>query len=91
MSLSGTQRRNLKSRAHHLNPVIIVGQKGVTSEILTATDKALNDHELIKLKFIDFKDEKKELSSVIADSLNANLIDIIGNIAIYYRENIENK
>ena len=81
------QKRHLKSKAHHLNPVVIVGQKGVTNEILTAVDRALNDHELIKLKFIDFKEEKKELSSFIANSLNANLIDIIGNVAIYYREN----
>ena len=89
--LNESQKRDLKSKAHHLQPVIIIGKKGVTEEILAAIDKALNDHELIKVKFIDFKDEKKELSAHITNSLNANLIDIIGNIAIYYRENIENK
>ena len=89
--LNGSQKRDLKAKAHHLQPVIIVGKKGVTDEILAAIDKALNDHELIKVKFIEFKEEKKELSSHITNSLNANLVDIIGNIAIYYRENIENK
>lgn len=85
--LNSGQRRKLKSLAHHLEPVVMVGQKGITESLSKAVDKALSDHELIKIKFVDFKDEKRELTGEIISSTNAGLVGIIGNIAILYREN----
>lgn len=85
--LNSGQRRKLKSLAHHLDPVVMVGQKGFTESLARAVDRALSDHELIKIKFVDFKDEKRELTGKIAASVNAGLVGIIGNIAILYREN----
>ncbi len=87
IELSSGQRRKLKSLAHHLDPVVMVGQKGFTESLSKAVDKALSDHELIKIKFVDFKDEKRELTGEIVSSVNAGLVGIIGNIAILYREN----
>lgn len=85
--LSSWQIRKLKSLAHHLEPVVMVGQKGITESLTRAVDKALNDHELIKIKFVDFKDDKKNLTDVIVSSVNAAFVGIIGNIAVLYREN----
>ena len=85
--LSSSQRRKLKSLAHHLEPVVMVGQKGFTENLAKAVDKALDDHELIKIRFVDFKDEKRELTDEIVKSTESNLVGIIGNIAILYREN----
>ncbi len=81
------QKRKLKALAHHLDPVVMVGQKGFTESLAKAVDRALSDHELIKIRFVDFKDEKRELTDEIVSSLNAGLVGIIGNIAILYREN----
>lgn len=85
--LSSGQRRKLKAMAHHLEPVVMVGQKGITENLSKAVDKALGDHELIKIKFVDFKDEKRELTDEIVLSTHAALVGIIGNIAILYRKN----
>lgn len=87
--LNGRQRRKLKSLAHHLNPVVQIGQKGLTESLIKAVDKALADHELIKVKFIDFKDEKHDLAEEVVRETASSLVGIIGNIAILYRDNPE--
>ncbi len=89
MELTTKRRIELRARAHELDPVAQIGKMGVTPESLTHIDKALSDHELIKVKFIGFKTTRRELSSEIANATNSTLIDIIGNIAIFYRENPE--
>jgi len=87
--LNGRQRRKLKSLAHHLNPVVQIGQKGLTEALIKAVDKALSDHELIKVKFVDFKDEKHDLAEEVVNETGSVLIGMIGNIVILYRENPE--
>lgn len=85
--LGSGHKRKLKSMAHGLDPVVFVGQKGITGSLIKAVDKALSDHELIKIKFVDYKDEKKELSDEIVRNTGSSLVNIIGNILILYREN----
>ncbi|HOP28290.1 MAG TPA: ribosome assembly RNA-binding protein YhbY [Spirochaetota bacterium] len=87
--LNGRQRRKLKSLAHHLNPVVQIGQKGLTEALIKAVDKALSDHELIKVKFVDFKEEKHDLADDVVKETGSALVGMIGNIAILYRENPE--
>ena len=84
-----SDRKKLKSDAHHLKPVIHVGKNGLTPSLISAVDKALLDHELIKIKFQDFKEEKKDLAAKIADETGSEIISIIGNILTVYRENEE--
>jgi RNA-binding protein len=81
------ERRKLKSLAHHLKPVLQVGQKGLTESLITAADQALEDHELIKIKFMDFKEDKREITDEIASRTGAETVTIIGNIAVLYRSN----
>lgn len=87
--LNGRQRRKLKSLAHHLKPVVQIGQKGLTDSLIKAVDKALSDHELIKVKFVDFKEEKHDLAEEVVSGTGSALVGMIGNIAILYRENLE--
>jgi len=87
--LSGRERRDLKSRAHHLNPLLQIGQKGLTENVIKAFEKAIDDHELIKVKFIDFKEDRRGLSLNLSRETGAALVDIIGNVAIFYREKAE--
>ena len=88
-TLNNTTKNQLKKLAHKLKPVVLVGQKGLSDTLIQAVDKALEDHELIKIKFVDFKDEKIDLIDKIVQATNAALVNIIGNIAIIYRENPE--
>jgi RNA-binding protein len=83
--MKDSTRKNLRSLAHHLKPVVIIGAKGVTEQLLGSVDLALKDHELIKVKFGEFKEDKKEISAEIAKSTKSELVGIIGNIAIFYR------
>lgn len=84
-------KQSLKARAHHLNPVIIIGAKGLTSAVLEETNIALEAHELIKVKInAADKDEKLDIANSICDSLSADFIQLIGNIAILYRKREEN-
>lgn len=83
--LSKKQRKYLFKQAHSLDPVIRIGKQGVTEQVIKAVDQALLDHELIKVKFGEFKDDKHELAEKIAESTGAGLIRIIGHVAVYYR------
>jgi len=87
MELTSKMLAGLRARAHGLDPVVQIGKFGVTPEALANIDKALSDHELIKIKFIGFKEARIELSSEIAGATGSILIDVIGNVAILYRVN----
>lgn len=84
--LTGSARTYLRGLAHHLKPVILVGQKGLTESFIEAANEALEEHELIKVRFNSFKEEKKTLAKEIEEKTRSELIGQIGNIAIYYRQ-----
>ena len=84
--LKGSQRKYLRSLAHHLKPVVMVGKNGVSEKLMASVNAALNDHELIKVKFVEFKEDKKEISKEIEQSTKSEVVEIIGNIAIFYRQ-----
>ena len=84
--LTSRERNILRKEAHTLKPVIMIGKNGVTPKLKAAVDAALADHELIKVKFLDFKEDRRALTGALSDSVKANVISVIGNIAILYRE-----
>jgi len=84
-TLKGSQRKNLRAQAHHLKPLVMIGAKGVTDQLVGSVNIALNDHELIKVKFGEFKEAKKDISEEIAKATKSELVGLIGNIAIFYR------
>ena len=87
--LSSFQRKFLKGQAHSLEPVILVGKQGVTSSLIKTTDNALNDHELIKVKFVDLKDQKKALIEEISKKTGSEVVGTIGHVAILFRPNAD--
>lgn len=84
--LKGSARKYLRSLAHHLKPVVMVGRNGISEQLTASVAAALNDHELIKVKFSEFKEEKKEIAEEIATVTKSEVVGIIGNIAILYRQ-----
>lgn len=90
-SLTSGQRKHLKALAHHLTPVVMYGQHGLSLGFLGAMELALKDHELIKMKFINGKDQKRDLAPEIAGKTGAVLIGLVGNVALYYRHNPKKK
>ena len=86
MELTSKQRKILEKAAHDLQPVVIVGGAGMTEGVIQMADKALADHELIKVKFNEYKEEKQELTTELSEKTNSTLVRIIGNVAILFRE-----
>lgn len=86
MELTSKQRKILEKAAHDLQPVVIVGGAGVTEGVISMVANSLKAHELLKIKFNEYKDEKVELTQDICFQCNATLVRIIGNVAILYKE-----
>ena len=84
--MKGSTRKYLRSQAHHLKPLVIIGRNGINQQVIGSVDLALKDHELIKVKFGEFKEAKKEMSGEIANATKSEVVGIIGNIAILYRQ-----
>jgi RNA-binding protein len=86
--LEGFQLKYLRGVAHGLKPVVFIGQKGLTPEVLSAAEKAFERHELIKVKFNDFKEkeEKTEISARIEKETGSENVGMIGHMAIFYRQ-----
>jgi len=87
MSLNNKERKDLKSRAHHLKPVIRIGQKGVTDNLIQETELALDIHELIKVhNSSEDRDGRKTDAESLAEQCHASIVDHIGKTAILYRK-----
>lgn len=82
---AGAELRALKARAAHLNPVVKVGKLGLTDAFYKALDTALLQHELVKLKFDEFKEQKKELVPQIVERSGSQLVQRVGNVAVLFR------
>jgi len=85
IELTSKQRKFLEKNAQPLSPLVQIGGAGVTAEQIKQIDSLIAIHELIKIKFNEFKEEKRELSEEISQKINATLVRIIGNTAIFYR------
>jgi RNA-binding protein len=85
--LQGYQKRYLKGLAHGMKPLVFVGQKGLSPAVIKAVDESLQKHELIKLKFIEFKekDQKEEIAGAIEEETSSELVGMVGHVAIFYR------
>ena len=85
-TLTATQRKRLRSLAHRLQPIVLIGKHGVTDTVIGAVDDALEIRELIKIRFNEHKDAKKLLTAEIALRTRCEIAGIIGHVAILYRE-----
>lgn len=75
----------LKSRAQLLKPSIRLGRAGMTPAFLAAFEECLRRSQLIKLKFDEFKEERKTLSKQLAEQTGSRLVQQVGHTAVFYR------
>jgi putative YhbY family RNA-binding protein len=84
--LTPTERRALRARAHHLHPVIMIGEAGLTPAVLKEVDIALKSHELIKIRVLgDDRDRRAGLIGEICAALDAAPVQKIGKILVVFR------
>lgn len=93
IELKGFQRKYLRGLAHDLKPVVFIGQSGITSSVEQAVNEALDAHELIKLKFIEFKkkEQKEQLIAAVQERTNCDNVGMIGHVSILYRRHKDAK
>jgi len=87
-SLQGFQRRHLRKLAHGLRPVVHVGAAGISPSLLDALDRALDDHELVKVRLHEPED-KKATARTLAERSGAELCGLVGHTVILYRRHPE--
>ena len=85
-ALTSAQRRKLKAIAQRLDASIKIGKNGLTDGFLKELDDALKRNELVKVRFVEFKEEKKELAPKIAEQTQSHLVTRVGHVAVYCRE-----
>ena len=86
MELSNADKKRFRKIGHSLNPIVTIAQKGMTDNIRLEIERALSDHELIKIKLLAAdREEKKALTTIICDECNAECIQSIGHIILLFR------
>lgn len=86
MSLSIAEKKRFRRIGHALSPVVMTGSQGLTDGILAETDRALEDHELIKVRVNgEDREERAEAMQQIARSTKAVVVQTIGKIVLLYR------
>ncbi len=92
MQLTNKQKQHLKSLAHKLKPVVMLGSNGLTEGILAEIELALAHHELIKVKIAtDDREMKQLIADTIVSKVNAVKVQVIGHILVIYRPSEEQK
>jgi RNA-binding protein len=85
LSLTNAQVRELKARAQRLKATLKVGKEGLSPQFLAALDGVLKHHELVKVKFDEFKEQKRELAPQLAEKTGSHLVTRVGNVVVLYR------
>ena len=84
--LTPAQRKDKRGEAHHLDPVVLIGDAGLTDAIFRETDLALKAHGLIKVRmFSDSRPDREAALALLADKLNAAPVQHIGKLLVLWR------
>ena len=83
--LTSAQIRALKGEAQRLDSTLRIGKEGLSPKFLAALDEALNHKPLLKVKFDFFKEQKKELTPLLAEKSGSHLVTRVGNVVVLYR------
>ena len=87
MPLSTKHKRFLRAKTHHINPVVMVGEKGLSENVLAEIEQALERHELVKVKLRTDRETRQSLTCEIGNQCNATLVHRIGQVSCFFRRN----
>jgi len=92
MALTSKQKQYLRGLAHNLKPIILVGNKGISAQVLEEFNHAIEFHELIKVKLSSAdRDERTQMVQQIVDHSASEIIQCIGKTAIFFRTSENHK
>ena len=85
--MNNQELRKLKALAQRMDATVKLGKHGLTDAFVRGLNEELDRQELVKVRFDEFKDQKKELSPRIAEKTASHLVMRVGNVAVYFRRN----
>jgi len=91
LELSSLERKFLRGLAHELDPLVLVGKGGLSEGVVETIHQALESHELVKVKFNDFKSQRKELAAEVVERTGAALVGAIGHVVVLFRPSSDEK
>ncbi|WP_088044401.1 ribosome assembly RNA-binding protein YhbY [Bacillus sp. EAC] len=90
--LTGKQKRFLRSKAHHLNPIFQVGKGGVNGNMVKQISEALEARELLKISILqNCEEDRYDVADLLVEGTGAELVQVIGHTIVLYRESEESK
>ena len=88
MSLTQNQKKHLRKLGHALQPVVLIGQQGLTDAVVRETSLALEAHELLKVRArVGERELRDEILSTLAERTGSDLVQTIGNVGLLYKKN----
>ena len=88
MSLTAREKKQFRQIAHHLDAVVIIGDQGVSEGVIAETERALADHELIKVKLnLGEREDRNTAAQSLAEACDATIVHSIGKVVVLYRHN----
>lgn len=87
--LNNAQIRKLKGMAQRMDASLKVGKQGLSEGFIKMLNEELSRHELVKVKFAEFKEQRKELAPQLAEKTQSHLVTLLGNVVVLYRQNAE--
>lgn len=88
MALTQEQKKQFKSIGHHLKPIVTVAEQGLSEGLMTELERALSDHELIKIQLrLSDRDDRAAILTELCQQSSAELVQSIGKVALIYRKN----
>src|SRR5262245_27732107 len=85
--LTNPQIRKLKGMAQRMEATLKIGKHGLSEAFIKSLDEELTRHELVKVKFAEFKEQRKELAPQLAQKTGAHLVTLLGNVVVLFRRN----
>jgi RNA-binding protein len=88
LKLTSKQIRYLRAQGHHLDPIAIIGQAGLTKNVITSIDDVLTAHELIKVKMLSSTSATRhDIAEKVGQLTGAAVVQVLGKTILLYREN----
>lgn len=92
MKLTGKQKRFLRSKAHHLNPIFQIGKNGLNKEVIVQINEALEKRELIKVGLLQNTDEiAEDVAAVLEQEIGCDAVQIIGRVIVLFKKSNQEK
>jgi len=90
MALTEKQKKHLRRLAHPMSPVVMLGNSGLTDGVVAELDRALTDHELVKVSArVGERDARNQALAALASRTTSELVHRVGHVGVYYRRRRE--